>query len=349
MIKRLKRIHAALVTLALVLTMTSPMVTALAEQFRLVQGQSALRLSEFMSSNASSFALSDGSYPDWLEIVNSGEDALNVSGYTIMLDEDALRLSRLPAKTLKVGETLVLIADGKDALSGHTGFKLPSAGATVTLLDPQGAVADRIEVPKLEADQVYCLNDADEWQISVVATPGDANNVVAQPGSAEAQRFEDDLISGGAVALTEAMARAVTWAGGRDYVELRNVADKAVNLENWSLSDDPGKPAKWLFPAVTVGAGETLVVYCTGEDQRDSAYNLSTNFRLSTSGETVTLTDAQGKTVSVMFMPELGVDQAYSLYDGAWTTALPPIQRTRPIRSVSASSCSTRRSMRRPR
>ena len=53
-----------------------------------------------------------------------------------------------------------------------------------------------------------------------------------------------------------------------DWIELYNDSDEAVSLEGWGLSDNPGKPYKWVFPAVTLSAGEYLLVWASGKDYR---------------------------------------------------------------------------------
>jgi hypothetical protein len=53
-----------------------------------------------------------------------------------------------------------------------------------------------------------------------------------------------------------------------DWIELYNAGSQGVSLEGWGLSDNAGKPFKWVFPAVTLSAGEYLLVWCSGKDYR---------------------------------------------------------------------------------
>ncbi len=53
-----------------------------------------------------------------------------------------------------------------------------------------------------------------------------------------------------------------------DWIELYNTGDVPVDLEGWGLSDDPGDPFRWVFPAGTIGPGEHLVVWASGKDRR---------------------------------------------------------------------------------
>lgn len=51
-----------------------------------------------------------------------------------------------------------------------------------------------------------------------------------------------------------------------DWVELYNDGTETLSLDRWTLSDDSDEPAKWVFPALQLAAGEYLVVYASGKD-----------------------------------------------------------------------------------
>ncbi len=83
-----------------------------------------------------------------------------------------------------------------------------------------------------------------------------------------------------------------------DWVELHNTGAIPVNLSGWFLSDNPGKPQKWIVPAgQTIAAGGYLMIYCSGKDKVAGGF-IHTNFKLSqTKGESVILTQANGTPV----------------------------------------------------
>jgi len=72
-----------------------------------------------------------------------------------------------------------------------------------------------------------------------------------------------------------------------DWIELVNRSPFAVNLAGWSLTDDPDAPGQWTFPAVTLGAGQYLVVFASEKNRRPTTpgAKLHTNFKLSVAGE----------------------------------------------------------------
>jgi hypothetical protein len=72
-----------------------------------------------------------------------------------------------------------------------------------------------------------------------------------------------------------------------DWIELYNQSSQPVNLGDWSLTDDPGQPEKWIFPAISLPAHSHLLVFASGKDRRPADPNLPlhTNFRLRRAGE----------------------------------------------------------------
>jgi hypothetical protein len=82
-----------------------------------------------------------------------------------------------------------------------------------------------------------------------------------------------------------------------DWIELFNGTSAPVNLEGYHLSDNPANLTKWTFPAVTLGAGQYLVVFASNKDRRVPGQNLHTNFLISSEGEDLFLVAPDGTTV----------------------------------------------------
>jgi len=108
--------------------------------------------------------------------------------------------------------------------------------------------------------------------------------------------------------VSEVMASNGTYKNGHayDWVEITNPGKSAVDMSLWYLSDNVDKPKKWQFPeGVRLKGGESLIVYCTGEDM-DKGKNgeYYANFKLSFSGDDVVLTDSEGALVQRFSFPE---------------------------------------------
>ncbi len=93
-----------------------------------------------------------------------------------------------------------------------------------------------------------------------------------------------------------------------DWIEIENRGAVAIDLAGFRL-DDGGD--SWTFPAVTLGAGELLVVFASGKDRSDPGGGLHTSFSLSASGETLTLRGAGGALLDQVPFPRQRTDVSY--------------------------------------
>ena len=85
-----------------------------------------------------------------------------------------------------------------------------------------------------------------------------------------------------------------------DWIEIYNNSDIPVNLNGYGLTDDDLLPFKWVFPNVILGANQFLTVFASGVSNISDFQNLHTNFKVSKSGEPITLTAPQGTIIDHM-------------------------------------------------
>ncbi|MHC4746851.1 MAG: lamin tail domain-containing protein [Planctomycetota bacterium] len=88
-----------------------------------------------------------------------------------------------------------------------------------------------------------------------------------------------------------------------DWIEIHNVSSLHVNLKNWYLTDNSSDLNKWEFPDVQLEPGGFLLVLATGDDLRDPAGALHTNFKLSANGEYLALV-RPGLTIAHEYTPK---------------------------------------------
>ena len=98
-----------------------------------------------------------------------------------------------------------------------------------------------------------------------------------------------------------------------DWIELLNVSDREVDLSGMYLSDRKDNPRKWRFPkGATLAPGAYLIVWC--DDDGKAKSGLHANFKMSKSGETVLLLDADERGNALLDSVTFGEQQA----DVAW-------------------------------
>lgn len=115
--------------------------------------------------------------------------------------------------------------------------------------------------------------------------------------------------AGADVAINEVMASNGIYENGEayDWVELYNNGDKAVDIGGWYLSDSKKNPMKWAFPkGAKIKAGGYVTVFCTGEETGNAGKGTTfyADWAISSSGETLILSDAEGTELDRVKMPE---------------------------------------------
>ena len=95
-----------------------------------------------------------------------------------------------------------------------------------------------------------------------------------------------------------------------DWIELYNNSSSDVDLSGWYLSDNGLNLPKFALPAgTTIPANGYLIVWA---DEDGSQGDLHANFKLSSGGETVVLSNASGEIVDQLVYGALQTDQAYA-------------------------------------
>lgn len=89
-----------------------------------------------------------------------------------------------------------------------------------------------------------------------------------------------------------------------DWVELLNIGDVAIDLAGYYLTDDAEDLRKWSFPQGSViGADEYLIIWADDDVDQEG---LHTNFKLSSSGESVYLVSPNGSVLDgVIYLDQL--------------------------------------------
>ena len=157
------------------------------------------------------------------------------------------------------------------------------------------------------------------------------------------------LRTAGQVTLTEFLAsnsKGLTDEDGdaSDWIEIQNSSATRVNLKGWSLTDDPARPAKWVFPSTNLDAGAYLVVFASGKNRTTVGTALHTSFQLASDGEYLGLFAPDATIPTTEFAPQYPpqrVDISYGIRSGQtyyFTTPTPGAARARsklPARSMS--------------
>lgn len=140
-----------------------------------------LYLNEVCSANDVSVVTENGDTPDWIELYNDSDFAVNLADYFLSDDFDEPKKWSFPAAFLPPQSYLVVFASGDDELTDgeiHTNFKLAKEGENLVLSDPQGAVLQRLRIPPLDTDLSYARLPSGEYFYTTQPTP-EAENMTS--------------------------------------------------------------------------------------------------------------------------------------------------------------------------
>ncbi|MGN1020481.1 MAG: lamin tail domain-containing protein, partial [Aristaeellaceae bacterium] len=118
-------------------------------------------ISEVMASNDTTVLYDGADCVDWIEIYNSSQQTVDLSGYGLSDNLGRARKWQFPAgTTISPGEYKVILCDGQTDQSTtaqlHTSFKLSQAGGyAVCLADPTGKILDKVIMPEVPTDVSY--------------------------------------------------------------------------------------------------------------------------------------------------------------------------------------------------
>jgi len=143
-------------------------------------GYAGLVINEVCSTNKTSLKAENGTSPDWIELFNAGEAAIDLSGVGVSDGAKNRFKFTFPAgSSLKPGAYLIIFCDDTDAVSGelHAAFKISATGETIYLTAPDGSDIDKVPLPALDTDVTYgrFANGSSDFAL-LNPTPGKSND-----------------------------------------------------------------------------------------------------------------------------------------------------------------------------
>lgn len=206
------------------------------------------------------------------------------------------------------------------------------SGATAVYLGRRNSVMDRfyryamyddgLHGDGTAADGVYgvqVLVNAPQVQYYIYAENGNAG--VFSPARAEHEYYilnsNYATIQPGQLVINEIQPVNVTTVQNgagiyADWIELYNNSSVPLSLDFLNLSDNPQNSAKWQFPSgITVNPGQYQIVWA---DESTGAGEVHCSFKLSGTGEKLTLSYANGVLLDSITFPAVAADSTYGRF-----------------------------------
>ncbi|PIU77853.1 MAG: hypothetical protein COZ28_00820 [Candidatus Moranbacteria bacterium CG_4_10_14_3_um_filter_44_15] len=244
---------------------------------------------------------------EFVEIINTGESCVDVSGWKIM--DEASHKKEFPENSI-IGPGEYFFLEGNLYLNNDSDAVYLLAAD----VDAKSEALDNVQYEKAKKDFSFGF-DKGNWLWTSVPTPGYANVIAAEnSGSGDADVGDNHPSSAENVYLNEILPNP---KGGSDdeYIEIVNGESVPVDLMGWTLKDaSKGKGYKFK-EHVLINPDEYLVIY-----------RPQSKIALNNSEESIYLYNAQGKITSNVSYGKSQKNASYS-FDGKdwkWSKYLTP-------------------------
>ncbi len=147
-------------------------------------------INEFSAANHDTHADNYGEYEDWIELYNTGNATVDLSGYHLSDNTNNPSKWALPNGTnINANDYLLIWCSNRDEISYnnlHADFKITQtrAGEEVVFADPMGNILDsnNIDIPNQRNHSYGRMTDGgSDWGVLLSPTPGTANVDVKAP------------------------------------------------------------------------------------------------------------------------------------------------------------------------
>lgn len=248
---------------------------------------------------------------DWIELKNLTNTPIDLSGF--YLSDKGQRPEQALKGTLPAGGVLLLWADSQEG-GLHCGFSLSRTQETVVLYAPWGTPVDQVSYSLLEDNLSWARQADGTYAVCAEPTPGFENT--AQGLEAYYQSFDrpgelviSEVMTGNYSLLPQSYGKYYDW------IELKNIGTKTLNLSGYTLSDSRDKPDLYALPALTLAPGDTYVLLASGDPSLSTKSYKHTPFKLSNEGDSLFLFDAQGALLDCVAFGDLPAGCSFGRMD----------------------------------
>lgn len=248
---------------------------------------------------------------DFIELYNAGSNTIDLSGLKMWESGGQEEAWTFPeGKKIAAGERLVIECDKEGYYNDPTNY--PAWGLSkgpdeyIVLADANLNIIDEVHCPSLKQYESYGrLSDgSDQWVIFAQYSQGTAN------GGEQRQPVTNTLgLCINEVFTNNQDVQTQPWDDTKDFIELYNSSDNAIDLSGFSLMDDALDPEKqYFFPDGTVIAAKSFLTLDVDKKNTNGPV-----FGLGKGGDWVFLYDASGRLIAEIEAPAFEDSEVYSV------------------------------------
>ena len=250
---------------------------------------SKLIINEVQSSNGGAYADANGNTYDWVELYNGSSKDKDLTGYSLSDTNDSIKWAFPDGTIIKSGDYLVVFLSGNNENGLYANFKLKaSGGETLILRSVTKKVIDAVDTVSSRKNQSMARMSDGSFALTKSATPGYENSKKGYESFISGMRETENK----KLSITEILPNNKgyfkdSYGEFSGYVEITNISNSAVKLKGYSLSNDLSLPYRWALPDVSLGKGDSIVIYTSNRDVSEEEYH--TNFKLNNTDGVVIL------------------------------------------------------------
>ena len=237
-------------------------------------GLQSVKITEIMAANKATLPDREGSFHDWIELYNTLDTTVDLTGWHLSDDPDKPEKWTFPSLSIGPKEYLIVFCSGQDRAEPenlHTSFSLSAKGETLVLTTHLDVTADTVTFGASEEDSSWSRDlGSNVLTASRLVSPGFENGEKGYEAFCSSQKMPCPL------AIWEVMTSNDSYlpqGAGKcyDWVEFVNPTEKPLHLSDFTLTDDSDEPERFRFPDKELAAGARYVLILSGDT------SLSTN------------------------------------------------------------------------
>ena len=226
------------------------------------------------------------SSPGWIELYNSTDNSIDVSGFIIQSNKGPTEEYTFPQGT-SIGKNSFLV------INEEVNFKFTinaEDGDKISLADKSRVELDEVSMPTIDGEKSYARNEdgANVWGISDNPTKGISNSSTPEP---EPEPTDLKLY------INE------VYSSNPDWIELYNAYDEEIDISGFILQDDKGEAEESVIrDEIKIPAKSYLVL----EENTDFVFGLS-----SSNGDQLILLDKNRVQIDMVIIPVMVSGKSY--------------------------------------
>lgn len=208
--------------------------------------------------------------PDYVELLNKGSQAVDLTGWYIFDDEDRGEIKALSGVVLNPGEVFVLEENN------HFAFGL-GKDDQVRLFNANGELIDSYQWSGGHPNEVFARNPQTGEMEQAPSSKGKVNSEAKkeEPITPEQPSVSQESTFKGKIVVNEVESQDPS--GGNDYAEIYNNTDQAIDISGWYILDNDPKHKKDSKYTVKEGTSIPAKGFFVFEENVDFDFGLGGN------------------------------------------------------------------------